>query len=77
MRGSYTDDDIARLTKAQMWGKFFLYAPKPEKADYVQKLTEANGGIKMAFTVLKNVARSEGLQRALPQVNIKTNCHSR
>ena len=26
----------------------------------------------MAFTVLKNVARSEGLQRALPQVNIKT-----
>ena len=53
------DDDIARLTKAQMWGKFFLYAPKPEKADYVQKLTEANGGIKMAFTVLKNVSQDE------------------
>ena len=52
-------DDIARLTKAQMWGKFFLYAPVPEKADYVRRLTEANGGIKMAFTVLKNVSQDE------------------
>ena len=53
------DDDISRLTKAQMWGKFFLYAPVPEKADYVRRLTEANGGIKMAFTVLKNVSQDE------------------
>ena len=53
------DDDISRLTKAQMWGKFFLYASVPEKADYVRRLTEANGGIKMAFTVLKNVSQDE------------------
>ncbi|MBO4704656.1 MAG: Rpn family recombination-promoting nuclease/putative transposase [Spirochaetaceae bacterium] len=53
------DDDISRLTKAQMWGKFFLYASIPEKADYVRRLTEANGGIKMAFTVLKNVSQDE------------------
>ena len=53
------DDDISRLTKAQMWGKFFLYAPVPEKADYVRKLMKSNGGIKMAFTVLKNVSQDE------------------
>lgn len=52
-------DDISKLTKAQMWGKFFLYASKPEKAEYIQKLTQANGGIKMAFTVLKNISQDE------------------
>lgn len=52
-------DDISKLTKAQMWGKFFLYASKPEKAVYIQKLTQANGGIKMAFTVLKNISQDE------------------
>lgn len=52
-------DDISKLTKAQMWGKFFLYASREEKADYVQELTKANGGIKMAFTVLKNVSQDE------------------
>lgn len=52
-------DDISKLTKAQMWGKFFLYASKLEKAEYIQKLTQANGGIKMAFTVLKNISQDE------------------
>ncbi len=42
-------DDISKLTKAQMWGKFFLYTSKPEKAEYIQKLTQANGGIKNVF----------------------------
>ena len=53
------DDDVSKLTKAQLWGKFFLYASKADKADYVRKLTEINGGIKMAFTVLKNVSQDE------------------
>ncbi|MBR4790224.1 MAG: Rpn family recombination-promoting nuclease/putative transposase [Treponema sp.] len=53
------DDDISRLTKAQMWGKFFLYANKPKRAKYVQQLIQANGGIKMAFTVLKNISQDE------------------
>ncbi len=53
------DDDISKLTKAQMWGKFFLCASRADKADYVRKLTEINGGIKMAFTVLKNVSQDE------------------
>ena len=52
-------DDVSKLTKAQMWGKFFLYAPKDEKADFVQELVKANGGIKMAFTVLKNISQDE------------------
>ena len=52
-------DDIAKLTKPQMWGKFFLNVSKPEKAEYIQKLTQANGGIKMAFTVLKNISQDE------------------
>ena len=56
---SKLSDDISKLTKAQMWGKFFLYASKPEKAEYIQKLTQANGGIKMAFTVLKNISQDE------------------
>jgi len=53
------DDDISTLTKAQMWGKFFLYAPIAERAEYVRKLREANGGINMAFTVLENVSQDE------------------
>ena len=53
------EDDVSKLTKAQMWGKFFLYAPKEEKADFVQELVKANGGIKMAFTVLKNISQDE------------------
>ena len=53
------NDDVSRLTKAQMWGKFFLYAHKPKRANYVQQLIQANGGIKMAFTVLKNISQDE------------------
>ena len=53
------DDDISKLTKAQMWGKFFINVSKPEKAEYIQKLTQSNGGIKMAFTVLKNISQDE------------------
>ena len=55
----HLDDDVSRLTKAQMWGKFFLNANKPKKAEYVQQLIQANGGIKMAFTVLKNISQDE------------------
>ena len=40
---SKLSDNISKLTKAQMWGKFFLYASKPEKAEYIQKLTQTKG----------------------------------
>lgn len=42
-----------------MWGKFFLYANKVDKAEFVQKLIQANRGIQMAFTVLKNISQDE------------------
>ena len=42
-----------------MWGKFFLYANKPDKSDFVEKLAEENRGIKMAVTVLKNISQDE------------------
>lgn len=52
-------DDISLLTPVQMWGKFFLYANKPDKSDFVEKLAEQNRGIKMAVTVLKNISQDE------------------
>ena len=52
-------DDISLLTPAQMWGKFFLYAPSEEKKDFIQRLAEKNRGIKMAVTVLKNISQDE------------------
>ena len=52
-------DDFSLLTPVQMWGKFFLYADKPDKRDFVEKLSEQNRGIKMAVTVLKNISQDE------------------
>ena len=52
-------DVISLLTPVQMWGKFFLYANKPDKSDFVEKLAEENRGIKMAVTVLKNISQDE------------------
>ena len=52
-------DDISLLTPVQMWGKFFLYANKPDKSDFVEKLAEENRGIKTAVTVLKNISQDE------------------
>ena len=52
-------DDISKLTKAQMWGKFFLYASKEEKKDYIAQLAKSNRGIHMAVTVLKDVSQDE------------------
>ena len=42
-----------------MWGKFFLYANKPDKSDFIEKLADQNKGIKMAVTVLKNISQDE------------------
>lgn len=42
-----------------MWGKFFLYASKEEKKDYIAQLAKSNRGIHMAVTVLKDVSQDE------------------
>ena len=52
-------DEISKLTAAQMWGKFFLYASVPEKQDYIRDLAKHNRGINMAVTVLKNISQEE------------------
>ncbi|MBR5033647.1 MAG: Rpn family recombination-promoting nuclease/putative transposase [Treponema sp.] len=52
-------DDISLLTPAQMWGKFFLDAPDKEKNAFIEELSNANRGIKMAVTVLKNISQDE------------------
>ena len=52
-------DDIKTLTAVEMWGKFFLYANKLEKQDFVDELAKANRGIRMAVRVLKNISQDE------------------
>ena len=42
-----------------MWGKFFLYASKSDKKDYIELLAKNNRGIRMAVTVLKNISQDE------------------
>ena len=42
-----------------MWGKFFLYASKKDKEDFVNDLAKSNRGIDMAVKVLKNISQDE------------------
>lgn len=52
-------DDVSKLTKTQMWGKFFLYASNKDKQDFVKELCTHNRGINMAVTVLEHVSQDE------------------
>lgn len=52
-------DDPQKLTKVEMWGKFFLYASNADRQNYIRELSEHNRGIDMAVTVLENVSRDE------------------
>ncbi len=52
-------DDVSKLTKTQMWGKFFLYASNKDKQDFVKELCSHNRGINMAVTVLEHVSQDE------------------
>ena len=52
-------DDVSKLTKTQMWGKFFLYASNKDKQDFVKELCAHNRGINMAVTVLEHVSQDE------------------
>lgn len=45
-------DDVEKLTKPQLWGKFFLNASKEDKQDFVKQLCKKNRGIKMATETL-------------------------
>ena len=52
-------DDVSKLTKTQMWGKFFLYASKMDKQSFVKEVCAHNRGINMAVTVLEHVSQDE------------------
>ena len=52
-------DDVSKLTKTQMWGKFFLYASNKDKQAYIKELCDHNRGINMAVTVLEHVSQDE------------------
>lgn len=52
-------DDIKTLTVIEMWGKFFLYANRPDKQVFIEELAKANRGIQMAVTVLRNISQDE------------------
>lgn len=52
-------DDVSKLTKTQMWGKFFLYASNVDKQSFVKELCTHNRGINMAVTVLEHVSQDE------------------
>ena len=52
-------DDVSKLTKTQMWGKFFLYASNKDKQAYIKELCAHNRGINMAVTVLEHVSQDE------------------
>jgi len=53
------EDNIQTLTAIEMWGKFFLYANKPEKQTFVEELAKENRGIQMAVRVLQNISQDE------------------
>ncbi len=53
------EDNVKKLTVIEMWGKFFLYANKPEKQFFIEELEKANRGIQMAVRVLKNISQDE------------------
>lgn len=52
-------DSLKDLTKSEMWGKFFLYAPDEAKKDFINDLTDKTEGIKMAVSVLSSISDDE------------------
>jgi len=52
-------DDVEKLTNAELWGKFFLYAANESKKDFVAQIRKKHRGIDMANVVLENVSQDE------------------
>ena len=53
------NDDVQKLTEIEMWGKFFLYANRQDKQDFIKELAKANRGIQMAVRVLHSISEDE------------------
>ena len=54
-------DDISQLSKTQMWAKYFSYADREDKQDFVKKLTNKMEGIMDAQTVLSRISLDDAM----------------
>ncbi|MBQ3670287.1 MAG: Rpn family recombination-promoting nuclease/putative transposase [Treponema sp.] len=52
-------DDAEKLTSAERWGKFFLYADNPEKQQFISELCHAEEGIMQAEKTLSQISQDE------------------
>lgn len=59
MQGNDREEDIGKLTGAQKWGKFLLYADKEEKQAYIKKLCRSMEGIMEANVTLAKISQDE------------------
>ena len=47
------------MTTVQKWAKFFLYANRKEKSEYLKILSESEAGIMEAYKSLDSISQSE------------------
>jgi hypothetical protein len=50
---------VEELTNAECWGLFLRYASYDDKRQVLDKITEKNGGIRMAVDVLRYISKSD------------------
>ena len=56
---SLPDEPVEKLTHGQRWGKFFLYADRKDKVQYIKKLTKAEEGLMYAQNALDSISQSD------------------
>lgn len=54
-----TIEGIEKLTPAEKWGKFLIYADDEERKDYIKALCAKDGGIMAAQTILSKISQDE------------------
>jgi predicted transposase/invertase (TIGR01784 family) len=57
--GSLLDKRTEELTNGESWAIFLRYASYDDKWQVLEKITQKNGGIKMAVDVLKYISKSD------------------
>ena len=50
---------MEKLTHGQRWGKFFLYADRKDKLEYIQKLVQSEEGLMYAQNALSSISQSD------------------
>ena len=53
------DMPVEKLTTVQKWAKFFLYANRKEKSEYLKILSESEAGIMEAYKSLDSISQNE------------------